>query len=213
MSVKENSSAVWWEGGLNIDADGAPNAYGPNNSGLDYTANAGHVDGSGWYGDPRRQGWPPSCHRALTIPAQATTSATTALQDPHKAVDDVTRYVDSSTVPYLSIPKNAVADFGLHVGDVGFAYCRTTGRMSPAIVADVGPRGKYGEGSIELARALGLPTSPRHGGAGSGVVCCVFKGTKRGWPRANADVAQQVQDVINELGGVAAYQAIIAPQS
>jgi hypothetical protein len=210
MSVKENSSAVWWEGGLNIDADGAPNAYGPNNTGLDYTANAGHE--GNWYGILTDKDGHPVV-QGPDDPCPGDYIATTALQDPHKAVDDVTRYVDSSTVPYLSIPKNAVADFGLHVGDVGFAYCRTTGRMSPAIVADVGPRGKYGEGSIELARALGLPTSPRHGGAGSGVVCCVFKGTKRGWPRANADVAQQVQDVINELGGVAAYQAIIAPQS
>jgi hypothetical protein len=205
-------SAYWvaWEGGLNIDADGAPNAYAPGNKGLDYTANAGS-DGN-WYGiltdkdgDPVVQGPDDPCPGGFI--------ATTSLQDPTKAVDDPRRYVDSTAVPYLSIPKNAVAELGIHVGDVGFAYCRKTGQMCPAVVADVGPKNKYGEGSIALARALDLPTSPRNGGAASGVVCVVFKGTRRGWPRANADVAQQVEDRINELGGVSVYQALIAPQS
>jgi hypothetical protein len=210
MSKWLRTSPEWiaWESGLNIDADGAPNAYGPHNSGLDYTANAGH-DGD-WYGVVTGKDGHPVVQGSKD-PYPGFYVSTTALQDPHKAVEDPTRYVDSSKVAYLSIPSNTVKEFGLHVGDVGFAYCRATGQMSAAIVADVGPRNKYGEGSIALARALGLPASPRRGGTDSGVVCCVFKGTRRGWPRTSADIAQQVQDRINELGGVDAYKAIVAP--
>lgn len=208
--VRFNNDAVWWEGPLAVDADGAPNAYAPNNQGLDWTADAGH-DGD-WYGvvcgpdgKPVVQG-PGDPYPGDYIP-------TTALTNPALKLTDPRRYVDSSVVPYLSIPSDSIGLYGIHVGDVGFAFCRRTGQMCAAIVADVGPRGKYGEGSMALARALGLSSSPRNGGASSGVVCCVFKGSRRGWPRTNADVSQQVQDIINALGGASAYQAIVAPQS
>jgi hypothetical protein len=203
----QNDKAIWWEGGLNIDADGAYNAYAPGNAGLDYTANAGS-DGD-WYGvlvdadgHPVVQGPDDPCPGGFI--------ATTALVDHSKAVDDPRRYVDSNAINYLSIPRNAVADYGLKVGDVGFAFCRKTGQMACAVVADVGPRNKWGEGSIALARALGLPASPRNGGAEAGVVCVVFKGSGRGWPRTNADIASQVNGL---LGGVDGYKAFTAPQS
>lgn len=209
--LKHDDTTLSWESGLNIDADGSPNAYGPNNSGLDYTANAGSP--GNYYGivtdangDPVVQG--------PDDPSPGKFVSPSALQDHTKNAEDPARYVDSEKVPYLSIPSNAVHDYGAHVGDVGFAFCRKTGQMCAAIVADVGPRNKWGEGSIALAHALGLPGSPRNGGTDQGVVVVVFLGTRRGWPRTNADVAQQVQDEINARGGASAYQALIAePQS
>jgi hypothetical protein len=206
--LRHDSTFLAWENGLRIDVDGAPNAYGPNNTGLDYTANAGKA--GNWYGvvtdkdgDPYIQG-PEDPYPGDYISA-------TSLQDRTKAVDDPTRYVDARTVPYLAIPKNALTDYGAHVGDIGFAYCRRTGRFCAAIVADVGPKNKWGEGSPALARALGVPDNARHGGDEAGIVVCVFLGTARGWPRT--DVAEAVQGRLNELGGASFYQDLIKPQS
>src|SRR5947207_1609475 len=40
LPVGELNGGVFFTAGMTIDADGAPNAYGPRNRGLDYTANA-----------------------------------------------------------------------------------------------------------------------------------------------------------------------------
>lgn len=200
---------VAWENGLNIDGDGAPNCYGPH-GGLDYLANAG---GPGdWYGvvtdaqgNPVVQG-PEDPYPGMYV-------SPTALRDHDRPATDPRAYVNSDEVPYISVPRNAIKDYGVKLGDVGFVYCRATGQFSPVIVADVGPRNKWGEGSMALARALGLPSSPRNGGTGAGVVCCVFTRTGRGWPRTLSDVASQVQARLNELGGSDLYMDIIQPQS
>lgn len=46
------------------------------------------------------------------------------------------------------------------------------GLKCAAVVADIGPR--PGEGSIVLAEALGIPSSPKHGGVDSGVTYVRF---------------------------------------
>lgn len=205
VDVLEDDAAVWWEGGLEVDADGAPNAYHPDGrSGLDYLANAGHP--GNWYGLVVGTEGEPVVQRE-SDPCPGFYVSTTALQDRSRASTDPRRYVDSGKVPYLSVPKDAVQGRGLKLGDVGFAWCRRTGRFSAAVVADVGPRGKWGEGSVALAAALGLPSSPRDGGAEAGVLVAVFKGSGRGWPRTSEDVAAQVQDLLNAAGGLDRFRA------
>lgn len=200
-TVNVNDNAVWWVSGLEVDADGAPNAYGPA-GGLDYLANAGKP--GDWFGivtdsqgNPVMQGSQDPCP-GMYIPQ-------TALVDHSKAVTDPHRYVDSTRIAYVSIPKNATADFGIHIGDVALVHCAKTGQASAAVVADVGPAHKYGEGSIMLAHALGLPNSPKNGGIDSGVTMIVFKGSSKGWPRTNTDIAQQVNDLVNSTGGFEQY--------
>jgi hypothetical protein len=196
-SVYEDDDAIWWTGPLAIDADGAPNAYHPDGkSGLDYLANAGKP--GNWYGlvvdtngKPVVQGPGDPCPGFYVSP--------TSLQDPTKKRTDPRRYVDSTTVPYVAVARDLIGKAKL--GDVALVYCKATGRMSAAIVADVGPKGKYGEGSVALARALGLPGSAKNGGAEAGVTVVVFKASGRGWPRIARDVAQQAQDRLNALGG------------
>src|ERR1700741_4332178 len=46
--IHNPSGATMYRAKMYIDADGSPRAYGPNNSGLDYTANAGST--GNWYG-------------------------------------------------------------------------------------------------------------------------------------------------------------------
>lgn len=200
--INSDDNAVWWTSGLAVDADGAPNAYGPDNSGLDYTADAGST--GNWYGVVTDSSGEPVV-QGPTDPCPGFYVSTTSLSDASKAKSDPTRYVDSNKICYVVIPSNELHDHGLHLGDVALVHCQQTGQASAAIVADVGPKNHYGEGSMALARALGLNDSPKHGGTDHGVTCVIFRGTSKGWPRTNVDIAQQVQDLINSLGGFEQY--------
>lgn len=44
------------------------------------------------------------------------------------------------------------------------------GKSVEAVAADIGPRNKAGEASIAAARSIGIPSSPRTGGAESTVI-------------------------------------------
>lgn len=73
------------------------------------------------------------------------------------------RQIDSETVPYIVVQGDIIAATkGAVLGCKARATYRGVG--VDCIVADVGPRAKIGEGSIALARALGIPSSPRSGG-------------------------------------------------
>jgi hypothetical protein len=45
-----------------------------------------------------------------------------------------------------------------------------THQFAEAVAADVGPRNKVGEVSIELARRIGVPSSPRTGGTSAPII-------------------------------------------
>ena len=75
---------------------------------------------------------------------------------------------------------------------------------SPAIFADVGPHGKIGEGSIALARALGLDDNPRRGGTGNpGIAYLVFprSGLGQGKLRTAKEIRGSALKVFREWGG------------
>lgn len=69
--------------------------------------------------------------------------------------------VDADAIPYVVIPEAGPRDVrgeftrltGVRVGDFGVVIAH--GRVVPVIVADTGPFGKLGEGSLALHRALG----------------------------------------------------------
>src|SRR5437016_6219019 len=159
LPVWQLGGGVLFTAGMTVDADGAPNAYGPRNRGLDYTANA--RDAHGWaalvtnkQGNPVRQ--KSGQYRGFYV-------STTSLQ--HRSVTDVAnpnRYVDARTVPYIALPKDFAERFGIALGDLAVVINEANGRSAYAIFADVGPRGRIGEGSIALAGELGLPANPRH---------------------------------------------------
>lgn len=181
--------------GAAIDADGDPGAYNPNGGGDDALGNAGHE--GDWYGvvtdNGKRTGRP--LKQGPYDPCPGNYIPTTALVDPTMAVTDPRRYVDSRIVRYISIPGD-VLHSPIEVGDV--ALVEWSGRQVSAIVADVGPRGKWGEVSIATAKALGFKNcSPRNGGVDSGVTYTIWPGSRRPvhWPRTNEDVATQVAEL------------------
>jgi hypothetical protein len=89
---------------MEIDADGAPNAYHPEDRGIDALANAGFPHG-GWRDilaiDPL-DSTRPFVQRAG--PFAGFFVSKTRLEDSTREVTDPARYVDSTAVPYLVFP-------------------------------------------------------------------------------------------------------------
>lgn len=194
LAVSRADGVICWSAGLEIDADGAPNAYGPpGTAALDYLANAGHA--GNWYGLVVDADGKP------VVQATGFYVSQTALEDPDRPRTNPRRYVDSSTVPYIVIPPELRAQ-GAKLGDL--CWVAYQGIQCGAIVADIGPRGKLGEGSIALAEALGIPSSPKHGGAGSGVMVALFAGSAANppWPRFVGEFQSKVFPWFCQWGGM-----------
>jgi hypothetical protein len=179
VPVASVSSAVLFEAGLAIDADGAPNAYGPHDKGLDLTVHArGRKGWAGVLADDR--GHPVLQKRG---PYRGYYVSTTSLEDASISSDaNPKKYVDARKIPYIVLPTDVAARFGIRLGDFAVVSSQRNGRFAYAyaIYADVGPSGKLGEGSIALAKALGLPSNPRGGSVEDGVRFLVFPGSGRG---------------------------------
>jgi len=188
-----------------IDADGSPHAYCPKDSGLtglDYLANAGQP--YDWYGIVTDQAGNPVI-QGMDDPAPGYYISTTSLVDKTKAETDPLRYVDSEQIPYISVPGE-LRQLGVKLGDL-CSIKHGIVRVG-AIVGDVGPRGKYGEGSIALAEALGIPASPKHGGVDAGVEFLVFSGTTSKWPMTAQEIQSEAMNIYLEWGGDVAYAAL-----
>jgi len=203
-------TALSWVAGLRIDADGSPKSYAPPPlRGLDHLGNA-HVDprdlSSAWCGVVLDKNGKPIV-QGPNEPAPGYYVSPTALGDPSFSIYTPRRYVDSETVPYLAVPPDLL-QLGCKLGDLAFAARGDT--LSWAIVADVGPRRKIGEGSIALAEALGIPSSPRNGGVSNGVASVVFLGSSKGWHRDLNEARQTATGLLEAWGGAGRLTAICA---
>lgn len=157
-----DAAKLSWRSGAAIDADGSPRAYGPHNTGLDWTANAGSP--GNWFGvatdkrgEPVIQG-PQDPHPGFYV-------STTAYENEDFTASDPRRYLDSEGVPYVVIPgKLRTHTPGIVLGCKAEVTNMRTGVCVTAVVGDVGPSNKIGEVSIALAHALGIPSDPKTGG-------------------------------------------------
>jgi len=199
-----------------IDADGAPNAYHPQNKGIDALANAGFPNGN----------W-----KAILVANPANPNepfvqtegefagyfiSQTTLQDRSLPVTDIRRYVDSRQVPYIVFPGGFFALKGTgNFGDSGVAMNLDNGKESPFIVADAGPRdASLGEVSIRLAENLGgMNVNPRTGaGMPRGrFVYVVFPRTKSdpAWPVSGEQLQKRAQELLISIGGWERVRACI----
>ena len=201
--VREDGNSLYWCSGLKIDADGGVFSYGPRwHPGLDFLGNA-NTDPRNCTGD-----WCGlACNKAGIPYVQGPDEpnpqgyvSTTALQDHSQPVWRTARYVDSGTIPYISIPRELL-HAGVQLGDLGMGLFVPTQLVSFFIVADVGPRGKLGEGSMQFAKNIGISSDPKHGGIDGGVCQVVFRGTSRGWPRAQGEMVATVAPMFEAWGG------------
>lgn len=77
--------------------------------------------------------------------------------------------IDSESVPGIVVPPLVINSVpGIVLGCEAIVTYRNTSVM--AVVFDIGPRKKIGEGSPELARRLGINPSATHGGIDDHVV-------------------------------------------
>lgn len=145
---------------MDVDVDGAPNAYGPPGShALDSLKHAhyrgwknaeivGYLTEDDHPNIPVRQG-PNDPFPGLYI-------SQTAFTDPSRQEErDVARYVDATRINYVVLGTQARRR-GATLGDFVAVYSRHTGRSVFGIVGDDGnPSGD--EGSLHLLQALGYP--------------------------------------------------------
>jgi hypothetical protein len=193
-----------------IDADGAPNAYHPQNKGLDYLANAGKP--GSWWGLVTDNGKPNGnpVVQGAKDPFPGYYISTTSLQDDTKKRTDPSRYVDSTKIPYLVLPNAAANRLSARLGDFGAVINAKNGRFSPAIFADIGPAGELGEGSIALAEALDIPSSAKRGGSSRDVIYMVFPGSGNGKPRLNDEITAKATALLAAWGGIEKITACLA---
>jgi hypothetical protein len=195
-------STVFYKSGMAIDADGAPNAYHPQNIGLDALGNAGYPNQSWWRDvlvpDPQH---PSRAYEQPSGKFKGYFVSMTALQDESKAKTDPSRYVDSSEIPYIVLPGNHSA--GAKLGDFAVVFNHKNGKIANAIYADVGPSSKIGEGSIALAKALEIPSSPKTGGVAKDVMYIVFPCSGNGKPRSLDDINEEATQHFKNWGGMA----------
>ena len=144
---------------MNVDVDGAPNAYGPKGKKtLDILA---HAYAPAEPGHPREvvgymteyDGGPPTIQRK-DDPYPGYYVSQTDFADIHNPrMEDPRRYVDAATINYVVL-GDAGMKAGVKMGDFALAYSCRTGKSAYAIVADSGnPTGA--EGSLALVRNLG----------------------------------------------------------
>ena len=194
-------AAIAFSAGMTIDADGAYRAYHPNGvKGLDYLANAGRP--GNWWALVTQNGKPsgkPVIQEA-DDPAPGYYISTTSLQDEGCERIDPRRYVDSESIPFLVLPKGTT--FDAELGDFGYLIDTRRKAEYGCVFADIGPKDHIGEGSIALARALGIPFNPRKGGTSQGVIYVVFPGSRNGWPLSDEEIQEQAKARFEEWGGM-----------
>lgn len=209
------SKSVWWnsdktafcyQSGLAIDADGAPNAYHPEGKGLDFLANAGKP--GNWWGIVTDTGKPSGqpVVQGKNDPYPGYYVSTTSLEDPSQPVTSPARYVDSGKVPYVVLPPQVMAPKtagGARLGDFAAVVDTRSGKVAYALVADRGPKDKLGEGSIALAEALGIASSPKKGGIEKGVSYVIFPGSGNGKPHSVEEIRHEGERLFHAFGGTA----------
>ncbi len=185
-----NSQAFFFVSGMTIDADGAPSAYNPDDTGLDELANAGtaaHWDGivTGLDDNPLIQ--------QEGDPSPGYYISCTSLSDKAKKFNDQTGYVDASKIPYVVLPKEVADRVGVQLGDFAFVMNLRNGKSSLAIYADIGT---FGEGSVALADALGIPSDARHGGQSDGILYLLFAGSGNLRPRTIHEIQSEGEELL-----------------
>ncbi|NQT68346.1 MAG: hypothetical protein HQ552_02065 [Desulfobacteraceae bacterium] len=185
---------------MSIDADGAPNAYHPEDIGIDFLSNGGRP-GNWWAlvtDNGRKDGRPVVQNSSAPFPGFYI--STTSLFDATRPRIDTKRYIDSRLVPYFVLPKGRSG--GARLGDLGVVINLRTHKLSPAIFADNGPSDTIGEGSIRLANNLGVNSNPKNGGVSSGIAYLVFPGSGNGRPKSPEEIESEAMEWFKRLGGI-----------
>jgi len=210
-SVAGRHHAIFYKSGLAVDADGAFRAYHPDDRlGLDALVHAGHP-GNWWAlvtDNEKRSGRP--VLQGEGDPAPGFYVSTTALYDAgNPNVRDPHRYVDAEEIPYVVLHPKALGF--AHLGDFAMVVNLENGKAAAAIVADrSAPNLRVGEGSIALAKALGVDSDARVGGKDHDIAYIVFPGSGNGRPRELQEIEANAKRLFEVWGGVERVKACLA---
>ena len=214
VRARKGESAFFFTAGMTIDADGAPRAYHPPlpgrpggaPPGLDDLRNAGRP--GNWFGIVTNAHGEPFIQRQSDPAPGFHVSATSLVQRGTFAARDPRRYVDASSIPFFVLPGPALHAGHARLGDFGAVWNPRTKKLAFAIFADIGPKTRIGEGSIALARELGIPDSPLTGGAARGIVYLVFAGSGNGFARPLTQIRTNGKKLLERWGGQARLENI-----
>jgi len=177
-SVKGEPKSFLYLAGMTIDADGGARTYGPNNSGIDYTANGG-TPGENWWGGPVDSNGMPVVQK-IYEPYPGMYVSATSHANPQYDEDCQYRYIDSEAIPFIVLPGQH--SNGAKPGDVCLCYNTKTHDNCYGIFGDVGPSSKIGEASMRMAQALKIDHNPKSGGTESKIVAyLIFPGSVGRW--------------------------------
>lgn len=195
--IPELSNQVFFfVSGMTIDADGAPNAYHPDDLGIDELTNAGrpgHWDGV----VTDRHGIPMVQREADPYPGYYISC--TSLADKTKELHDPARYVDATKIPYVALPAEIAENRGVRLGDFAYVSNLRNGKSSFAIYADIGT---VGEGSVALAEKLGISPNARHGGESDGILYMFFPGSGNRQPRTLDEIQSEGKKLLFRRGAI-----------
>ena len=144
---------------MDVDVDGAPNAYGPKGKKtLDVLGHAQAPRESRHPGEivgymTEYVGGPPTVQGPHDPYPGYYVSQTDFADKDIKRMEDPRRYVDATRINYV-VQGRAAREAGVVMGDFATVYSCRTGKMVYAIVADSGNE-SGAEGSLALVRALG----------------------------------------------------------
>lgn len=180
VEVTDGMERVEFTADADIDADGANGQHGAKAAymlgdvGSEALANGGMMMRNGrvvgkepWFRDIVILG---PDNQPKVFPGGIVAS-TTWYRHLNRRADDPTAYVDSETVAYIVVPPLIIQRTkGIVRGCKARATHMVSGLSVNCVVADKGPRHKIGEVSIEAARRLGIPSSPRSGGTNKPII-------------------------------------------
>ena len=187
--------AFFFRSGLAIDADGAPNAYNADDTGLDYLFNAGQP--GQWDGIVEDEDGNPVV-QGPDDPFPGYYISCTSLFDRTKQHRDPARFVDATQIPYVALPGDLAERTGRAWGILSWSSTSEPANILIAIFADVGA---FGEGSIALAENLGIRSDARRGGSPGGIFYLVFPGSGDGRPKSADEINRTGAGLLGSLGG------------
>jgi hypothetical protein len=207
VNVWREDNALVYIAGMTIDADGDEMAYAPAGSNLaplDHLGNAGET--GNWWGITTDSNGQPHIQQPYHL-APGYYVSCTALEDSRFPESNPQRFLDSSQIPFFVLPGGFGE--GAKLGDYGVGYNTKTGDNNAMIYADIGPKGQLGEGSIALARTLGLNPDAKKGGTQNHIICYWFMpGSGQGWQPVDVWWPAAL-NLFKAWGGLAKLQKVI----
>lgn len=181
ISRDPQTSALVFSSQMHVNTDGAPDSYHPDDIGITHICNGVSVGANcDWkakcladFNKAKAEGFDgPTkiCFFAMATqpdgkpiiqgpndPKPGYFVSTTALQQPGVDKRTPQAQLDSNVIPFVVIPRQweQSATPGAKLGDFAVVLRKSTGDVSFAVVGDLGPKRKIGEGSVALHQALG----------------------------------------------------------